>query len=146
VKITKNLENAVRESRNYKRINSGVFGGSFVRSVEFLPDAGSDFSGQSALLMARGEVDVKTFVGREGGLEGRALRAACAAAARCVQSCHYSSMVYTDLKTDNMVVTAVSEDGEPLVSKERNRSGIVEQERQLKRPKTRVSNTCIIHA
>ena len=45
------------------------------------------------------------FKTKRQGLEGKALRDACSAAAQCVQAVHSSRLVYwTDLKPENFVV------------------------------------------
>lgn len=110
VKISKNWEAIEREAENYAKITkAGFLRGQFVELVDFLPDASAfcpRFRDQSALVMERGVIDLKRYIAINGRLEGRRLRGAAAAAAQCLQAVHGSSLVWTDLKTENFVVDA----------------------------------------
>lgn len=67
---------------------------------------------QCALVMERGSEDLKTYLANKragGGLSGKELREACSAAAQCIQAAHNSRLVWTDMKTENFVVTQSGE-------------------------------------
>jgi serine/threonine protein kinase len=113
VKISSNNEQISREASNYRSVaQSGVTRGQFVQLIEYLPadrmNSNSRGKGQCALVMERGEEDLKTYLARrrdEGGLSGKELRDAASAAAQCIQAVHNTGLVWTDLKTENFVVT-----------------------------------------
>jgi serine/threonine protein kinase len=110
VKLSNNWEAIEREAGNYAKITkSGFARGQFVKLVAFLPDASSEtkkFKDLSALVMERGAMDLKRFLQMNGALEGKDLRDAAAAAAQCLQAVHQSGLVWTDMKTENFIVTA----------------------------------------
>lgn len=110
VKVSKNWEAIEREAANYNRITkSGVTRGQFVALIDFLPTASvitKKYSQSSALVMERGAVDLKRYVAINGPLSGRELRDAASAAAQCLQAVHQSGLVWTDMKTENFIVTA----------------------------------------
>ncbi|KAL7580830.1 hypothetical protein ACA910_001105 [Epithemia clementina (nom. ined.)] len=110
VKISANWEALEREAANYNRITKeGVTRGQFVTLYDYLPTASiitKKFSTQSAIVVERGTVDLKKYININGALEGKELRDAAAAAAQCLQAVHNSGLVWTDLKTENFVVTA----------------------------------------
>lgn len=109
VKMSTNWEALEREADNYAKITkAGFFRGQFVALLDFLPTASiisTKFKSQSALVMERGVVDLKRYVAMNGKLEGRELREAASAAAQCIQAVHGSGLVWTDMKTENFVVT-----------------------------------------
>lgn len=109
VKVSKNWEAIEREAANYNRITkSGLARGQFVNLIDFLPTASvitKKYSLWSALVMERGAVDLKKYVAINGALSGRELRDAASAAAQCLQAVHQSGLVWTDMKTENFVVT-----------------------------------------
>jgi serine/threonine protein kinase len=118
VKVSSNDESIEREAKNYQAISqSGLTRGKFVSFIEYLsPDKMNSSTGrskkQSALVLERGEEDLKTYLSKKranGGLSGKELREAAAAAAQCVQAAHQSGLVWTDLKTENFVVTRTGE-------------------------------------
>lgn len=113
VKISSNNEAIEREANNYRAIaNTGLTRGKFVTLLEYLSaDEMNSSSGRSkkqcALVMERGEEDLKTYLSRyrdSGSLSGKELRDAAVTAAQCVQAAHDSGLVWTDLKTENFVV------------------------------------------
>jgi len=107
IKTSINKTRLKKEYENYRKVAAGAFRGQFVKLVDFLPVAGegSQFSSQSALVLARGDKNLKDFFkARRSGLEGKALRDAASAAAQCVQAVHSSKLVWTDLKPENFVV------------------------------------------
>ena len=112
VKMSKNWESIEREAANYERITkSGFTRGKFVDCLDFLPTASvitPKFKAESALIMERGRTDLKQYVATNGKLTGRQLRQAAAAAAQCLQAVHNCGLVWTDMKTENFVIT---EDG-----------------------------------
>jgi serine/threonine protein kinase len=59
--------------------------------------------------MERGVVDLKRYIAMNGKLEGKELRDAAAAAVQCIQAVHGSGLVWTDLKTENFVVTGTGQ-------------------------------------
>jgi len=110
VKVSANFDAIKRENSNYDMVTNGLFGGRFVKKIEFLPVADSSNKGRMAnlcaLVIENGDLDLKAFMASRGkvGLTGRPLRDAAAAAGQCVQAMHSSNMVWTDLKTENFVV------------------------------------------
>ncbi|CAB9502083.1 protein kinase PAK 3 [Seminavis robusta] len=118
IKISTNSESIEREAGNYRAIaQSGFTRGQFVQFLEYLPGDKLNSSmgrskSQSALVIERGEEDLKTYLARrrdEGGLSGKELREAAAAAIQCIQAAHSSGLVWTDMKTENFVVTRAGE-------------------------------------
>jgi hypothetical protein len=114
IKLSSNNVAIEREAGNYRAISKGgMTRGKFVSLLEYLnADEMNSSSGRStkqcALVMERGVEDLKTYLSRSrdaGGLSGKELRDAAAAAAQCVQAAHQSGLVWTDLKTENFVVT-----------------------------------------
>lgn len=105
IKFSTNTDAMKREHANYQRVSSGLKRGSFIRRVEFLPSAGEEMPGRSALVMQRGVSDVKAFMPKVGGrLEGELLTDCALAALRCVEALHAVRLVWNDLKTENFVV------------------------------------------
>uniref|UniRef100_A0A7S4UNE4 Protein kinase domain-containing protein n=1 Tax=Ditylum brightwellii TaxID=49249 RepID=A0A7S4UNE4_9STRA len=137
IKLTDNSQAIRRESRNYKRIKSGLFRGEFVEKIEFLSDievvgakeeeedGGSSanmLEGKSVLVLEKGLMDLQEYMYQRDrvGLSSRAMRDAAHSAGKCIQAIHSSNMVWTDLKTDNFVVIGEDTDekeGEPFVIK-----------------------------
>jgi serine/threonine protein kinase len=109
VKVSKNWEAIEREAANYQRITkAGVSRGQFVSLMDFLPTASvitKRYAQQSALVMERGALDLKKYIQINGALNGRELRDAASAAAQCLQAVHQSGLVWTDMKTENFIVT-----------------------------------------
>jgi hypothetical protein len=120
-KISRNSVALERENRNYERVNEGfLFRGSFVKRIEYIPQctdehimsnskfipSSFEFAGKSALVIESGNVDLKRFLSRRGGLSGELLKRAAVAAVNCVEAMHSAGMVWTDLKADNLVITA----------------------------------------
>ena len=109
VKISNNKEAIEREARNYSRITkAGVTRGRFVQLIDYLETASvitKKFSASSALVVERGAMDLKKYIAQMGRLEGKELRDAAAAAAQCLQAVHNSGLVWTDMKTENFIVT-----------------------------------------
>jgi serine/threonine protein kinase len=108
-KISSNWEAIEREAANYNRITkAGVTRGQFVTLLDFLPTASiitKKYSTSSALIMERGAIDLKRYIAVNGALSGKELRDAASAAAQCLQAVHDSGLVWTDMKTENFVVT-----------------------------------------
>ena len=116
IKASTNSEALGRENYNYDRIAKGRHASRFVTKHEFLTRwGGPTFAAANALVLERGERDLKTVLAeREGrGLEGRAMRDAAHAAALCVQAVHSAKMVWTDLKPENFVTTSESIGADP---------------------------------
>ena len=109
VKVSKNWEAIEREAANYNRITkSGVTRGQFVTLIDFMPTASvitKRYASESALVMERGAVDLKKYIAINGPLTGKELRDAASAAAQCLQAVHNSGLVWTDMKTENFIVT-----------------------------------------
>ena len=107
-KLSRNWEAIEREHGNYGKITkSGVARGQFVKCIDYFPTASEvtkKFREESALILERGQMDLKRYVSTNGKLNGRELRAAAAAAAQCLQAVHTSGLVWTDMKTENFVV------------------------------------------
>lgn len=112
VKVSPNYEALSREAENYERVTSGFTRGQFVQFVEFFERAGDgrSFSKQSAIVLERGDMDLKAYISSVGPLTGKSLREAAVAAVQCLQAVHSCSLVWTDLKTENFVVKQ-SKDG-----------------------------------
>ena len=110
VKVSGNWEALEREAANYNRITKeGMTRGQFVTLYDYLPTASvitKKLSTQSAIVVERGTVDLKKYISINGALKGKELRDAAAAAAQCLQAVHNSGLVWTDLKTENFVVTS----------------------------------------
>jgi hypothetical protein len=109
-KVSLNSDILRRENGNYNKVASGLVSGAFVKKYEFLErtDANKkNFDNQSALIIESGLLDLSEFLKRRNnqGLRGKTMRDAAAAAGQCVQAMHNSRMVWTDLKTENFVVT-----------------------------------------
>ena len=117
VKLSKNFDAVKRESDNYNRVTFGLFPGRFVTKYDYYANANSktsdELSNQCALVMESGTKDLKTILqARRGrGYEDRAMRDAAVAVIQCVQAMHYSGLVWTDLKTENFVITTDDTDG-----------------------------------
>jgi serine/threonine protein kinase len=110
VKLSKNWEAIEREAGNYAKITkSGFARGQFVQLIDYLPTASTEtkkFKDLSALVMERGSLDLKRYLQINGPLEGKDLRDAASAAAQCLQAVHQSGLVWTDMKTENFIVTS----------------------------------------
>lgn len=110
VKMSSNWEALEREADNYTKITkAGFLRGQFVALLDFLPTASiisKKFKNQSALVMERGVADLKRYIAVNGKLEGRELRDAASAAAQCIQAVHGSGLVWTDMKSENFIVTS----------------------------------------
>ena len=106
IKVSPNLEALERESKNYERVTSGLTRGQFVDFIEYLPQAGKekDFAKQGAIVLEKGDLDLKAYIANNGPLNGRMLRNTAVAAVQCLQAVHSCSLVWTDLKTENFVV------------------------------------------
>ncbi|KAL7501025.1 hypothetical protein ACHAWT_010610 [Skeletonema menzelii] len=105
IKISSNTAAMKREYDNYQRVSGGLKKGQFIRRKEFLPNAGDEMPGMSALVMQRGVDDVKAFMPKVGGrLEGPLLLDCAATALRCMEALHGVRLVWNDLKTENFVV------------------------------------------
>ena len=106
VKLSSNVESIEREADNYRKVTSGRKTGLFVKYYDYVVPAGTSapFNTQCALVMERGEEDLKAFIARNGPLEGKQLREAAITAIRCLQAVHAANLVWTDLKTENFVV------------------------------------------
>jgi len=117
VKLSTNVDAVKRESDNYNRVTSGLFPGRFVTKYDYFTSANSEssneFNNQCALVMESGIKDLKTIlqVRRGRGYEDRAMRDAAVAVIQCVQAMHSSGLVWTDLKTENFVITTDDVDG-----------------------------------
>jgi serine/threonine protein kinase len=112
IKVSTNMEAVSREYENYRKLQFlGTARGRFVKCHEFFPVAGYDkrFRNHCALVLERGDEDLKTYLTNRGRLEGKELRDACMAAAQCVQALHSVGLVWTDLKTENFVVMNAGE-------------------------------------
>jgi serine/threonine protein kinase len=109
VKTSSDFERLRGEFTNYKKCAGGVFAGRFVKLIDYLPvTAGTEgpFKGQSAIVVERGETNLKDYFRRKsrGGLTGKALRDAASAGAQCLQAVHSSRLVWTDMKLENFVL------------------------------------------
>lgn len=106
VKLSSNIESIKREADNYRKVTSGRKSGLFVKYFDYVVPAGTSppFNTQCALVMEKGEEDLKAFIARNGPLEGKQLREAAITAIRCLQAVHAANLVWTDLKTENFVV------------------------------------------
>jgi serine/threonine protein kinase len=109
-KISLNFDILQRENDNYNKVASGLVSGAFVKKYEYLERTEAskpNFDNQCALIMESGLMDLAEFLRKRNnqGLQGKTMRDAAAAAGQCVQAMHNSRMVWTDLKTENFVVT-----------------------------------------
>ncbi len=105
IKISSNTAAMKREYDNYQRVSGGLKKGQFIRRKDFLPNAGKEMPGKSALVMQRGVDDVKAFMPKVGGrLEGPLLLDCAVTALRCMEALHGVRLVWNDLKTENFVV------------------------------------------
>lgn len=114
VKLSANKEALKREYNNYLRIQRGLFFGKFVTCNDFYPvvKGNKQFDKQSALVIDGGVKNLKQFLDQRWGkgLSGRAMRDVASIAGQCIQAIHSSSLVWTDLKTENFVIME-EEDG-----------------------------------
>lgn len=116
IKVSPNQAALEQENRNYQQVAGGFsrWKDYFIRRFEFLPKAGTtpQLLGKGALVMELGKEDLKEHLERQGkGLEGRELRDAAKAAAKCVEAVHACGLVWTDLKTENFLYVEDSENG-----------------------------------
>ena len=107
VKITPNMEAISRENKNYDRVTGLFSNRKFVKKYDFFEDAGLGFEKQSAIVMQGGEKDLKgLLIQRKGvGFDGKALRDGAVVAAQCIQDMHSARLVWTDLKSENFIIT-----------------------------------------
>ena len=108
VKLSTNVQALLRENANYDKVTSGIFYGKFVKKLDFFPVAqGPGFDNLSALIMESGSMDLKELLASRGfrGFSGKEMRDVAAAAGQCVQAMHAAQLVWTDLKSENFVVT-----------------------------------------
>jgi serine/threonine protein kinase len=107
VKISNNFEALEREARNYRKVTGGLGNnGQFVQFVEYMAPAGNSrpFDSQGAIVVERGDTDLKDYLRQNGPLKGKQLREVAVAAIQCAQALHGASLVWTDLKSENFVV------------------------------------------
>lgn len=113
IKVSNNWEAIEREAENYARITkSGFTRGKFVTLIDYFETASTTskrLSKASVIIIERGVMDLKRYVALNGQLNGRDLRSAAAAAAQCLQAVHGSGLVWTDMKTENFIVTEAGE-------------------------------------
>jgi len=108
VKVSSNTAALLRENGNYDRITTGIFSGKFVQKLDFFPIAqGKGFESCSALVIESGNEDLKELLAKNGniGFKGKYMRELACDVGRCVQAMHASNLVWTDLKTENFVIT-----------------------------------------
>jgi serine/threonine protein kinase len=108
VKLSENTEALQRERENFGRIaNCEKSKPLFVQVhdyVEHDDPSNDELNGQGALIMERGEQDLRSYVRKNGPLQGQELRDAAKAAAKVVRAVHNSDMVWTEIKAANFVV------------------------------------------
>lgn len=98
------------ENMNYDKVQSGFFKGRFVQKLEYQKNVYSSqrqLDGKvSALVIESGEYDLKALLAARKGmpLRGRALRDTAVSVCQCIQAIHSSSLVWSDLKTENFIV------------------------------------------
>jgi serine/threonine protein kinase len=106
VKISNNWQALEREHDNYAAITkAGLARGQFVRLIDYYPTASTQtpkFKKKSALVLERGDMDLRKYLQLNGPLEGKELRDAASAAAKCLSAVHTSRLVWTDMKTENV--------------------------------------------
>jgi chemotaxis protein histidine kinase CheA len=102
VKLSSNFDRLEQESRNYDKVTGGLFSGSFVKKVEYLPDAQGQGVAGAALILESGTRNLKDVMAARmnQGLEGKSMRQAAVALAQCIQAMHTSNLVWTDLKAE----------------------------------------------
>lgn len=111
-KISTFKEAMQRETKNYERVTKGLTRGQFVKFIEYYDCAAADdrsFSQQCAIIIERGECDLRAYLGENGQLSGKPLRDAAVACIQCLQACHSANLVWTDMKAENFVVTDKSQ-------------------------------------
>lgn len=109
VKLSTNTAALLRENGNYDKVTTGLFSGKFVQKLDFFPIAqGKGFESCSALVIESGDEDLKELLQRTGnvGFKGKYMRELACDVGRCVQAMHASNLVWTDLKTENFVITS----------------------------------------
>lgn len=106
VKLSANIESIKRESENYQKVTTGRITGQFVKFYEYIVPAGTKapYNKMCALVMERGDLDLKAYLKKKGPLTGKLLREAAVASVQCLQAVHSANLVWTDLKTENFVV------------------------------------------
>lgn len=114
IKVSSNIIAIQREADNYKRVTSGLTKGQFVKCYDFYaipPGPKKPAVEQCALVMDKGDADLKAYLNKNGPLTGRQLREAAVAAIQCLRAVHSANLVWTDLKTENFVVLTTSNNG-----------------------------------
>jgi hypothetical protein len=113
IKLSPDAVRLQLENSNYNKVQSGIFTGRFVKKIEYMESVQSnkrDLDGKfSALVIESGRYDLKALLSARKGLplRGRALRDAASSAGQCIQAVHSSSLVWTDLKTENFIVVKI---------------------------------------
>jgi len=112
-KLSPNLELLRREATNYEKVTRGLTRGKFVNFISFYGRASDDNTKQGAIVMEKGMMDCKSYIEQNGALEGKELRDVAIAAVSCLQAVHSANLVWTDMKSENFVVTSL----DPLIIK-----------------------------
>lgn len=100
VKLSNNLDAIQREYTNYQKLRAGQLEGHIVKCHGFV----KDHKEKSALILERGICDLKQHRNK-GNMNDDEIRHALHAAVRCMDKVHQNRMVWTDLKTENFVLT-----------------------------------------
>jgi len=107
VKLSDNTQALIRENSNYDKVSKG-FGKDFVEKLDFFPIAlGKGMEDLSALVMESGIHDLRKHISENAsqGFRGKEMLEIALSAGKCLQSIHASNLVWTDLKTENFVLT-----------------------------------------
>eukprot|EP00980_Cylindrotheca_fusiformis_P027986 scaffold22575_cov141-Cylindrotheca_fusiformis.AAC.17 len=107
VKLSDRTDALKREAENYEIFSETDL---FVQLHEYDEENG-------ALIMERGELDLKTFLEENGPLKGWDLQYAAYTAAQCVAAVHDQGMVWTEVKAPNFVLAESNEHPGKLVMK-----------------------------
>ena len=112
IKVSDNYDALRRETLNYNML---AYTQRFVDIKEFIEPAATCYEGEckclilkddkGALIMECGKQDLKSYIQVKGGLTGHELQTTARAAVECLQAMHERNLVWTELKSENFIVT-----------------------------------------
>ena len=116
VKLSPHRERLERENANYDRVSNDKH---FVEKIDYMPDVVNteESMGQDhgALVLEKGDQDLRDYVRTNGALQGEDLRLVAKTAAKCIKAVHDAGMVWTEVKARNFVVVEMEDRGRKRV-------------------------------